>query len=300
MLLGGVLVFSALAKVASPRSSQNALATFGIAGGAGRWAAWLSLVAIELGLAAGVIGGSTEAAYLAAAFMALMGLTLVSALWRGRAGAPCGCFGARSRVSWRGVARNGLLAAGFAALPLLPDDPLTTDQWLGLGLGAALVLCAVLAVAVLALAREVGMLRLQVGPQSALEIPEEGPLLGERSPAIELFGHLDGATTTPLAVFISEGCHICHTLEPAIASVGNHPLVALRVFEEERHEDAWRDLHVPGSPYAVAFDTDGTVLAKGNFNSLPQLESVLATAERRRGRVRGPLRGPLKEELTHA
>jgi hypothetical protein len=39
---------------------------------------------------------------------------------------------------------------------------------------------------------------------------------------------------------------------------------------------------VPGSPYAVALDLDGTVLAKGTFNNLAQLESVVATAERRR------------------
>ncbi len=43
------------------------------------------------------------------------------------------------------------------------------------------------AVAVLALAREVGMLRLRLGPAAALEIPEEGPELGERVEAIERF-----------------------------------------------------------------------------------------------------------------
>jgi hypothetical protein len=42
---------------------------------------------------------------------------------------------------------------------------------------------------------------------------------------------------------------------------------------------------VPGSPYAVALDADGTVLAKGTFNNLAQLESILAAGERRRGSV---------------
>jgi hypothetical protein len=284
VLLGGILAFSALAKLASPRSSQGALRTFGMVGDATRWVAWASLVAIELGLAAGVVAGAQEAAYAAAAFMAVLGLTLISALWRGRAGAPCGCFGSSSRVSWRGVVRNGILAGAFAVLPLLPDERLSTDQWLGLGLGAALVVSAGLAVAVLALAREVGMLRMQVGPQSALEIAEEGPELGGRSALAERFEPAAGATLA-LAVFVSEGCHICHTLLPSIQSLDNHPLVALKVFEEDEDRDAWRELHVPGSPYAVAFDLDGTVLAKGTFNSLPQLESVLATAERRRGRI---------------
>ena len=43
---------------------------------------------------------------------------------------------------------------------------------------------------------------------------------------------------------------------------------------------------MPGSPFAVALDADGTVLAKGTFNSGGQLESVLAAAERRRGAMR--------------
>ncbi|MDX6632175.1 MAG: hypothetical protein QOG09_1252 [Solirubrobacterales bacterium] len=284
LLLAGVLVFSALAKLAAPRSSQLALGTFGFATPAARWVGWSGLIAVELALAAGVVAGADIAAYAAAAFLAMLALTLVSALLRGRAGAPCGCFGARSRVSWRGVIRNLALAVGFAALPLLPEGQMTTDQWLGLGAGAALVLCAALGVAVLALAREVGMLRLQLGPQSALEIAEEGPELGGRTAAVEQF-EADGEATLPLAVFVSANCHICQALEPAIASLGQHPQVALRVFEEGVDAAVWRELHVPGSPYAVAMDRDGTVLAKGTFNNMMQLESVVATAERRRGRV---------------
>jgi hypothetical protein len=38
---------------------------------------------------------------------------------------------------------------------------------------------------------------------------------------------------------------------------------------------------VPGSPYAVVLGPDGTVLAKGTFNSFAQLESVLGAAEQR-------------------
>jgi len=44
---------------------------------------------------------------------------------------------------------------------------------------------------------------------------------------------------------------------------------------------------VPGSPYAVAFDLDGLVLAKGTFNNLAQLESILATGEERRAAIGG-------------
>ena len=53
------------------------------------------------------------------------------------------------------------------------------------------------------------------------------------------------------------------------------------MFDEHRDAEVWRALDIPGAPYAVAFGRDGTVLAKGTFNTLPQLESVLGTAERR-------------------
>jgi hypothetical protein len=74
---------------------------------------------------------------------------------------------------------------------------------------------------------------------------------------------------------------VCRTLEPAVEYFARDPMVTLHTFDEQRDAAAWRALDVPGSPYAVALGLDGTVLAKGTFNSLGQLESVLATAERR-------------------
>ncbi len=224
--------------------------------------------------------GSDGAAYAAAALMAMFALLLAGALMRGRAGAPCACFGARSRVTPFAVLRNLILAAGFAVLPSLPEASLSTDEWLGLGLGAALLACAGLAVAVLALAREVGMLRLQLGSQGALEIAGEGPDLGEARPALAAPGAPAGALG--LAVFSSEGCHLCQTLEPAIDSLRAEPSLEVRVFDEVADAEAWRELEIPGSPFAIAHAADGTVLAKGTFNNLAQLESVVATGERRR------------------
>jgi hypothetical protein len=281
LALAAVLGGAALLKLASPRSSAAALSAFGIAEGAQRWAAWGSLIAAELLLAAGVAAGSDVAAVLAAAMLALFGLALIAAIQRGRAGAPCACFGARSTISWSAVGRNFALAAAFALVPVLPTSTLSTDQWLGLGLGVALLACAGLLVAVLALAREVGMLRLRMGPESALEIPEEGPPLGERVEAERLFD-ATGAEELLLAAFTSDGCHVCRSIEPQLVQLAADPILSVRVFEEVADAEVWRDLKVPGSPYAVALGPDGTVLAKGSFNTLAQLESVLATAERRR------------------
>jgi hypothetical protein len=281
LVLAGVLAGAAVSKLARPDASRAALETFGFSAGGVRDLAWAALIATELGLAIGVGAGVEAAAYGAAALLVLFGALMAGALLRGRAGSPCACFGAHSKVSRLGVARNLVLAAGFAAIPSLPTSDPSTEAWLAAGIGLALAACAGLGVAVLALAREVGMLRLQLGTQGALEIAGEGPEVGDASPPLAERIPLDGAQLA-LGVFTSEGCHLCQTMAPAIESVAKDPLVAVGVFDEAADADLWRSLAVPGSPFAVALDERGVVLAKGTFNNLAQLESVLATAERRR------------------
>jgi len=240
--------------------------------------------------------------------MVLLAALTVGALLQGRQGAPCACFGPRSKVSWLGVARNLALAVAFAVVPLAGSVHIGTEGWLAIGVGLALAACVVLAVAVLALAREVGMLRLQLGTQGALEIAGEGPEVGTRVP--ELTGRLrsiapggaalgEGDRDLGLAVFTSEGCHICQTLAPAIENVARDPKVAVSVFDEVEEAELWGSLGVPGSPFAVAVDPGGAVLAKGTFNNLAQLESVLATAERRRAGEQQPLdsEGPIRRAV---
>jgi hypothetical protein len=112
--LGIVLAGAALAKLARPRDSIAALSSFGFEGGPLRPLAWASLIAIELALAVAVALGSDVAAYAASALMLLFAAATAGAIFRGRAGSPCACFGPRSKVSWLAVLRNVGLAAGFA------------------------------------------------------------------------------------------------------------------------------------------------------------------------------------------
>ena len=281
LVLAGVLAGAAVAKLASPSAGREALAGFGFESPAARTIGFWSLVAVELVLAVGLLAGSTEAAIAGAGLMAMFGLVMASAIARGKAGEPCGCFGAHSRIGWGGVARNFALAAGFAAVAVLPSEDLSTDQWLGLGLIGALGAMAALGAMTLALAREVGLLRMRVGPGSALEIPHEGPEVGSRTEIADSIEGL-GRKELGLAVFTSAGCHICEAMRPAVDSIAAHPAVAVGRFDEVADNGAWVALDVPGSPYAVALDSQGTVLAKGTFNNLAQLESILATGERRR------------------
>jgi Methylamine utilisation protein MauE len=277
--VAAVLALAALSKLRSPRAAAGGLETFGVPRRP-RLGATLALAAVEGALAVAVAAGSDVAAYAAATLFAAFGAALAVALARGRAGAPCACFGARSRVTRWAAARNLALAAAAAAAPRLPSGMPTTEGWLAIGLVAAFACVGVLTVAVLALAREVGVLRLRLGPEPALELADEGPPLGA---TISLGGRL-GATDEArlaLAIFSSDGCRLCQTLKPVIAAFSRDPLLAVAVFDEVRDAEVWHELDIPGSPFAVALDRDGSVRAKGTFNTYGQLESILSTAEQR-------------------
>src|SRR5436190_204415 len=148
LALALVLLVSAGMKLASGPAGRAALETYGIRGEPLASVAWAALGAFEAGLAVCVAVGAPGAAWVAAAmftaFTAAQGLVLV----RGRAGAPCACFGARGRIGHASVARVALLAVAAAVLPLLDRRPLSTQEWLAIGLGAALLGVAALAVAV--------------------------------------------------------------------------------------------------------------------------------------------------------
>jgi hypothetical protein len=279
MALAVVLGVAAGSKLRSPRAAAAGLATFRVPPRL-RVPCVVALAALEAALAIGVAAGSDAAAYAAGALIGSFALLVAGALVRGAGGAPCGCFGARSRVGGLSVARNVVLAAALIAVPSLPSGSPSRDGWLLLGLVGAFACIAVLTIAVLALAREVGVLRLRLGPELALDVSDEGPSVGQRVPLPERFDR-DAAAGLALAIFSSEGCRLCQGLKPVVAAFARDPLVAVEVFDEVRDAEVWRALRIPGSPFAVAFDRDGAVHAKGTFNTYGQLESILATAERR-------------------
>jgi hypothetical protein len=277
---------SAAAKARRSRQAAAALATYGVRGAARQKAALWLLVAGELAVAAALVTGLGWALAAAAGLFALFAATTTTALLAGRAGRPCACFGGSSRLGRATPMRVAVpaLLAGAGALGWFPQGPSGYDRWLTLGLSLSVMAIAALAVAVLALAREVGVLRLSAGDaRGALEIESEGPELGAPQPwagAIKV----GQRTLLRLAVFTSDGCPLCGQVAPAVAHVTGDPLVAVQSFDEHRDAAVWAAAAVPGSPYAVALGLDGVALAKGTFNGLGQLESVLATA---RARERG-------------
>lgn len=280
VVLGLLLLGSATAKLAAPARTRAALATFGLGTPRARALAWDGAIAAELLLGIGVATGLDAAAYAAATLMLAFAALLARALRGGKAGQPCGCLGARSRVTPLALGRTLTLAAAYALLPLVPATDPSAEAWLAVGLGIALAATAALAILLFALAREVGELRLAIPPQLPLELDGEGPARGSRAPVIERFVPAP-SNRFALAVFSSDGCPMCRALEPAVTALQNDPLLAVETFDEVEDQDVWRAHAIPGSPYAIVLSLDGTVLAQGTFNSARQLEALVAAGEAR-------------------
>jgi len=281
-LLAIALVAAALLKLRDFRRAAAALATYGIGGVRVRSAALGLIVAAEVAIAAALLAALAWADAAACALFAMFALASAAALFAGHRGRPCACFGAGSRLGPASPAQA--LLSGTLAFALsrhwLGGAPSGYDRWLTTGLTLCLVAVLGMAVVVLALAREVGVLRLSLASQGALEIPGEGPLVGQRQAwAGELAWTPD--SLLGLAIFSSQGCPMCRRLEPAVSYVAADPLLAVRTFDEVADAAAWAGASVPGSPYAVALDANGVALAKGTFNSLVQLEGIIATARER-------------------
>jgi hypothetical protein len=146
------------------------------------------------------------------------------------------------------------------------------------------LLLIALCIVVVALARQVGVLHLRLGPLGALELDDEGPPLGQAPPilrarardgsALDLGGPGDGR----LVVFESPTCPVCERVRPSVPAAAATAGLVAQVVSDPEAERAWA---VPGVPFVVILDPSGVVRAKGTVNDLEQLEGLVDTAERR-------------------
>ncbi|HEX2032251.1 MAG TPA: hypothetical protein VHL78_12800 [Actinomycetota bacterium] len=165
------------------------------------------------------------------------------------------------------------------------------------------VLVVVLGLAVLALARQVGVLHLRLGPRGALEIDDEGPPLGEAPEPIDARDSsgrpvtIGGPGTSQLLMFVSPGCPVCREVLPSLPAAsrvgGMAPVVVSDGPPDEGpatngtrapvvvSPEVARAYGVPGTPYVVALDAQGVVRAKGTVNNLEQMEGLVDTSRRR-------------------
>ncbi len=164
-----------------------------------------------------------------------------------------------------------------------------------------------LLLAVLALARQVGILHERLTPVGALTM-DHGPKVGEPAPVFTLQklggGEIRiGATAgrSQLLFFLSPTCPVCKQLLPALRSLSQHEGASLEVVLAsdgalEEHQrfyvreklapfpyvlstDLGMTFRISKLPYAVLIGSGGVVSAKGLINNREQLESLVVAQE---------------------
>lgn len=170
------------------------------------------------------------------------------------------------------------------------------------------VVVLALLVAVLALARQIGILYERIAPMGALML-DSGPKVGEAAPAFELESLTGvriavggaGRTRSQLLFFLSPTCPVCKKLLPILRSTRQSErgwLDVVLASDGDRAEhlafyqkakladfpyllstELGMALKVGRLPYAVLIGEDGRIRAKGLVNSREQLESLFTAKE---------------------
>jgi methylamine dehydrogenase accessory protein MauD len=165
-------------------------------------------------------------------------------------------------------------------------------------------LVIVLALVVLALARQIGVLNERVSPAGALQ-PTNGPRVGETTQPVShrdlrdaevIVGGAapDGRAT--LVLWVSPTCPVCRTLVPTAVSLATTERLRLVFASDggrvEQHQAYVRELHIETYPYvvsqalglafavsklpfAVLIGADGVLRSKGLVNTREHVESLV-------------------------
>jgi len=168
------------------------------------------------------------------------------------------------------------------------------------------VLVIVLALIVLALARQVGILHERVAPAGAL-MPTSGPKVGEVTKAMTLsdlrgeefvIGGTNPHGEATFVLFISPTCPVCKSLVPTAKSLARREGKRMRLVfasdggKVEQHQAYAHDLgldafhyviseglglayEVSKLPFALLIGSDGTLHSKGLVNTREHLESLV-------------------------
>jgi methylamine dehydrogenase accessory protein MauD len=169
------------------------------------------------------------------------------------------------------------------------------------------LIIAGLGVALVAIARQVGVLHMRVAPAGALA-SGKGPAVGDAAPRLDLTtidgrridigGPLSGSSMR-LLMFVSADCPLCKNLIPAAKSFAKAERVELvfagddqlsaqqRMIAQQGLEDyafvngpeTGLAFHVDKLPHAVLMDAAGTILSRGLVNSREHLESLIVAHE---------------------
>jgi methylamine dehydrogenase accessory protein MauD len=180
--------------------------------------------------------------------------------------------------------------------------------WIAIATLWAVVAC--LGVALLALARQIGILHQRLQPVGALKLGST-LAVGQAAPVIEAsdfvgrkltIGGADSATADTLLVFVSPSCPVCKSLLPALRAIRRREKPPIRVVlasdgprlehadfiaAESLEEFTYVLSETLGIaygagrlPHAVLIDGSGIVRANGLVNSREHLDSLFEARER--------------------
>jgi len=164
-----------------------------------------------------------------------------------------------------------------------------------------------LGLALLALARQVGVLHVRLAPAGAL-LSGKGPVVGEAAPVLDALtmegvsiaiGKPLGKGLKQLLLFVSPHCPLCKELIPIAKNFAKtEKLDIIFVGDDDPDEQramiarlgmaslpfvnssiVGRTFHVDRLPHAVLISADGTLLSKGLVNSREHLESLITAHE---------------------
>lgn len=273
-----VLLVAAVAKLRVRGELPGLVGAYGVPESLRRPAA-VVLVAVEAGVALLLLADAPGAGFAAFALGLVFVAAVLAARLRGSARIRCGCFGVRERATSLVLLRATGFAtvAGLAAFGgglRLPEPG--RDAVVAGALAVLTAAVVVLALLVLALYRQVGVLSMRISPVAPLEIDEEGPPVGQTAPPLAGLARRG----PEVVAFFSEDCRLCRELAPAVRALGRDGL-AVRVVYEGEEAVAFSRWNVPGAPFAVHV-VDGVVAAKGLVNTLEQLDALVALGRARR------------------
>jgi methylamine dehydrogenase accessory protein MauD len=172
------------------------------------------------------------------------------------------------------------------------------------GIIALGALNAFMLIALLAFAREIGIILVRLGP-AVPKVLNEGPKTGAAIGTIDLrrldgTKHVVAATKLEwkLLMFVSPACRSCVEIAGALKTFATHYRDRVRVYAissgqpspedavlaeslgprviYSRNAEVGSQLQIPATPYAVLLDENNIVVSVGITNSLEQLEALLA------------------------
>jgi methylamine dehydrogenase accessory protein MauD len=197
--------------------------------------------------------------------------------------------------------------------------------WIAIATLWAVVAC--LGIAVLALARQIGILHQRLQPVGALKLGSS-LTVGQAAPAVEAsdfggerltIGAVDPAAADTLLVFVSPSCPVCKSLLPALRAIRRRekpPIKVILASDGPRLEHA--DFIAAESlgeftyvlseplgiaygagrlPHAVLIDGAGIVRASGLVNSREHLDSLFEARERGVASLQEWMAGPERRDV---